>query len=63
MVKLVETDAENAKSSGYYFTSVFNRYVQIDWDYVSEFNMKRITWKIADPLSFEEFNLAINKLG
>ena len=59
---IVRTDTENEKYSGCHFTYVFNRDVEVYWDHVSEFEMKRIIWKIVDPLSFEEFYLAINKL-
>ena len=59
--KIATTDRENAEIAGAHFTKVFNRDAFIDWDHINK-TIQKIMYSLADPITFKEFNNAIDKV-
>ena len=55
------TDRENAEIVGAHFTKVFNRNANVDWYHANKTKQKKVMHSLVDPISFEEFNIAIDK--
>ena len=55
-------DKENANLAAEHFNKVFNRDTKVDQKYIHNKNHKPRVNKLVEPISWEEFNCAINKL-
>ena len=60
--KVTTTYRENTVVSRKYFTKVFNREVEVDWNYTNKTEQKRIIIKLENLTSLDEFDNTINKV-
>ena len=60
---LAKMDVENTRIVGEHFSKVFNRDSKLDWEYVNKTPNKKLIQELAQELTFEELDKAVNALA